>query len=338
MRLHRRPAARLAAAALVALVTAPLAPVPATAAVSRPAPHAEALVLDPAAGGDTTAPRVAASTRGVWPAGTYAVVVARGTFGRWAAANWRRGVRCGHPEPSAIYPSTLLPTAVYHEQGYVGQDPEVLFAEPNACIASEGALPRPVDHFRIDAGSGSVHPAAVGGPYTAPRADHTYAYVVRGQGARLHFRIADDFALDNYGLLSILVRPAVRSDCAGAGWQAFGGAFADRNACAAALPGVAAARLPGPTLVVTGVPHAVRAGATAAFAARVSGAAGPVTTARVALWVQAVGGSWRRAATLRPSASGIVLASVRPRVSARYQFRLVGSTVSTRPLLLQVRG
>ncbi|NHC43835.1 hypothetical protein [Motilibacter aurantiacus] len=322
----RTPVTAVVAALLLA--SFPAADAAATPA-ERTAPAVEAVLLDAAAGGDDDAGRAGALTRQAWPSGTYAVVEAQGTFSRWAGAVWgTRGV-CGVPEPSPAFPSAG------GGQGLVGQDAEVEFAQSYACDADDAPLPRHLGDLLIDAGGGFTHPQAVGGPYSTPRPDHRYTYVVVGTGKRIAFRVRDVNAGDNYGRLRLVVRTASRADCAGEGWRAFG-EFVDEAQCAALLPGTSRRPAPAATLRFDSPPAAVRTGGTAVLRGFFSGTGAPVTTVDVELWSRPAAGRWSRTAVLRPTAAGRVAAGVKPRVTTAYQLRLPGSTTRSAVTTLQL--
>ena len=139
------------------------------------------------------------------------VVTVRGTFGAFWAHQWDPAQNpgwtvCGTPEGAPMFPSPGRPTAP------AGQDAEVFFARPweQPCPTQ---LPRTYSGLHVNVGNGWFHTAPNGGPYTAPRADHTYSYLVAGGGQQVSSRQVDSQTTDNTGIYRITVRPAEQSDC-----------------------------------------------------------------------------------------------------------------------------
>jgi hypothetical protein len=148
--------------------------------------------------GDTTIPvsSVAALTAGR----EYLITVA-GTYSLVRAERWGKPLVCGIPEDRPMIPSPSVPN------GLVGYDAEVAFARTYDLLRCPT---HPVGHRRIeiDLGSGFADRIAEGGPYTAPREDHTYTYRVTGQGQKVRFLMVDTPASDNYGILNFRIAPA----------------------------------------------------------------------------------------------------------------------------------
>jgi hypothetical protein len=154
------------------------------------------------------------STSDILTAGRYYGIQAQGTYSAflpnvWARANTLPRIVCGAPEALPTLPSPGRATAL------AGQDVEVIFARPwfAPCPHALPATLAPL--FQMDTGSGFSHVVPNGGPFTTPQPNHSYTYLVRGQGAIASFRIGDSNTVDNNGILQIAVRPATVSDCAG---------------------------------------------------------------------------------------------------------------------------
>jgi len=206
----------------------------ATAALPAPAAlgATQTVTLDARAG---RSPTVAGPVSGPrLERGRHYVVVARGTISYYAGRQYRRPVRpwdtvCGRTEPRPQFRSPGRPN------GPVGMDAETVFARPwtrRMCARYPGAVNW--GNFQISTGGRFRDLPAAGAPFTAPRADHTYAYVVRGRDRRVRFRLVDTRGKrDNYGRLRIRVRPAVAGDCATLGPRTFGAA--SEAACRSAL-------------------------------------------------------------------------------------------------------
>ena len=132
---------------------------------------------------------------------------------------------CGTPQNSALGP--------------VGMDAEFLFARPwTAKACRRYVIPTAWSVFQASTAKKAqyAHPRMfVWTP--APTANHTYSYVLLGRGAPAKFRLLDRFPSDNYGSLSINLRPAVQTDCAR--YQAFG--FRSEAKCMKTLPAAYAA-------------------------------------------------------------------------------------------------
>ncbi|RZS91605.1 hypothetical protein EV189_0852 [Motilibacter rhizosphaerae] len=291
-------------------------------------PSPEDLVLDAAAGGSDARPRAGVSTRAVWPRTAFAVVEVRGTFSRWAAGVWFQRGRCGRPEASPQFPSAIA------AQGPVGEDAEVEYAQSYTCDPKDSTLPRHLGDLLIDAGSGFTHVEPLGGQPTKPASQHTYSYVVPGQGHRLGFRVRDVNAADNYGQLQLFVRSAVGGDCRAGGWRAFS-SYSSESQCRADLGAGRAPLPPGATVRFTSFPRTARSGAAVAAQATVRGTAVPVSSAVVGLWRQQ-GRRWVRVAAARPTAAGRVTVRFTARATATYAFRIDGVRASSSSRTLRV--
>lgn len=90
---------------------------------------------------------------------------------------------------AVIYPSTGASTDA-------GRDAEVSY------VGDPGA-PFHLTWFTIDLGSGASHVEPVGGPFATPAPEHTYEYLVTGEGSPVTFRHGDDVITDNNGQFKI---------------------------------------------------------------------------------------------------------------------------------------
>lgn len=158
-------------------------------------------------------------------------VVVNGTFGNSPAA---KPLTCGTPEAAPTYASPAAP----QNNGPVGLDAETVFAEAlvGSSCQSVRPVPRHNNRFQIDLGAGFAHVEPAGGPYAAPRADHTYTYPIRAtaSSAAFSFQFRDSPTSDNHGQLRIQVRAATEADCKRGGWQQFGG-YRNQGQCISAL-------------------------------------------------------------------------------------------------------
>jgi hypothetical protein len=170
---------------------------------TRGAPGAQA------AGPVTTASTLAANEQ--------YVVKVTGTISIWPESQWRMvGTTCGAAEVAPLIPS---PGA---SNGPVGWDAETVFAVPpgvsfNGYGCDPSAIPfhslkQSPGGLQMNFGSGFSHVEPYGGARSTPRADHTYAYQVTGQGQPASFRFLDDPVKDNYGVFGITVLTA--AECA----------------------------------------------------------------------------------------------------------------------------
>jgi GT2 family glycosyltransferase len=175
--------------------------------------------------------------------GTWYVAGVQGTASYVKPSMWthptlrhhRPAVVCGTPESAPMFGSPDGGT------GRVGFDPETMFAQimrPSKCAADP--TPRTTRRFQINPRHIWRHPTPLDGRHSGPRPDHAYAYAVKGLGVRAGFRVLDRPTSDNYGVLHIVIRPAVTGDCSGAQWRNFDDenghpGFATMSACQAAL-------------------------------------------------------------------------------------------------------
>jgi hypothetical protein len=152
-------------------------------------------------------------------AGQPYVVTVSGTGSIWPLARWSAGPVCGAAERAPMFPTPAV------ANGPVGLDAETVFAVPPGAPfpgfpCAPATIPFHVFQYQpvglqMNAGGGFVYVTPVGGPYGAPRPDHTYTYAITGAGAPLAVRFADEPVGDNYGLLRIGVRPRQPCDDAG---------------------------------------------------------------------------------------------------------------------------
>ena len=144
-------------------------------------------------------------TSDVLAAGTYYTVVVSGTFTKYGPGSWSHGEPCGAADPSPSNPSPGRPVTP------AGVDAEFMFGRPklDGCFT----LPRPYGGFQLDVGTGLKYVDPTTGVPAQPAEDHTYTYAVRGAGQPARFVISDSNSSDNNGILTIRIRPAVRSDC-----------------------------------------------------------------------------------------------------------------------------
>jgi len=148
--------------------------------------------------GPVTTPNVLKAGR------TYRVTV-KGTYSAYAAALMRGTTSgwhlCGTPV-SVPRKSRISDVE--------GQDAEFIFAEPKPNGTFCPALPFVHRNFVISANGPSgpfVHVDPVGGDPRQVDADHSYVYEITGTGDRASFAVLDSNTRDNYGTLTIRVRP-----------------------------------------------------------------------------------------------------------------------------------
>lgn len=143
--------------------------------------------------------------------GTFYVAEVSGTLSVYEADLWKHlggGIFiCGTPLAAPEIPSPGRPDT------NVSQDAMWVFARPQRS--------RCVQHFPYRYGSFQV---SLGGPFASvtptnlgagPNPDHKYALLLRGTGGAASFQHRDSQTRDNNGVLTILVRPATSTDCAG---------------------------------------------------------------------------------------------------------------------------
>lgn len=168
------------------------------------------------------------SSQGSLQSNALYVVRVQGTFSAylpslWAGSGEPAAVPCGTPESAPLFASPAGPMT-----GPVGQDAETIYAaiEKYGC---RNAYPRHYTNFQMNLGSGFAHYEPFGGAVSSPSADHTYTYVVTGQGSPIEFEQIDSNTTDNYGQYRISI--TLGTDfCKNGGWQTFG-VFRNQGDC-----------------------------------------------------------------------------------------------------------
>ena len=153
-----------------------------------------------------------ASSPDILTAGRLYAITVSGTYAPESAQQWSAFTRCGSPEPA---PAEASPGQVSRP---AGRDAFSRFATVVAPGGSCPQLPAPNNRFQFDFHTGNTYvltPMNVPANSTAPRSDHTYVYVVRGQGKPFSALIADSAPSDNDGVLTVSTRLATASDCFG---------------------------------------------------------------------------------------------------------------------------
>jgi hypothetical protein len=164
------------------------------------------------------------------------VATVQGTFSYYAAINYVAPqapwtILCGTPESAPQFGSA-------GGSGKVGFDAEFVISRPwlpEPC--AQAKLPVHWINFQMNPGTGVwAHPTALNlSTPPAPTPTHTYEYAVTGRkGHRVGFRLSDIDTRDNYGSLSIALRPATPEDCTGTKYAAFG--LSSEAECVAHLP------------------------------------------------------------------------------------------------------
>jgi hypothetical protein len=226
---HRSYTCRIAlgvlASALAIAATAPAYAVDSRAKLSR-IEKTQTLILK-AYAPDVTGYAGPVNTTHILPVGGLYVAEVKGKISYWALQQFKHPTSpwntvCGKPESTS---------------GKVfGIDAEFVFGRPGTTPCP--TLPSRFPNFEVSTGGARFsHPAPFGGPYSTPTADHLYSYPLLGAGEVASFRLKDDpnghpATADNYGHLTIHIRPAVSSDCSAGGFLLFG--EATEAACIAA--------------------------------------------------------------------------------------------------------
>ncbi len=148
------------------------------------------------------------------PAGAYFTATVTGTYSAFTPSLWfpvepRPRRICGTPENDALIPSPGRPTS------RVGQDAATTFARPKPLDAGCPTLPRMRNAFEIADQGTFAYRAPIGGQPSGPNPQHTYRFLLAGNGSPAQFRLRDVNVFDNYGVLSITVRNATVEECAG---------------------------------------------------------------------------------------------------------------------------
>jgi hypothetical protein len=158
------------------------------------------------------------NTSGILPAGKLYVAEVSGLISYYAKRQYMKPTKpwsivCGEP--------------VIGPHGALGIDAEFVFARP---WTSPCPLKLPVRwnnlEMSTDNGTSYAHPAPLGGPFTAPTPTHEYSYPLIGSNRYALFRLKDlpggnPATADNYGSLTVQIRPAVPADCGGTGYLLF---------------------------------------------------------------------------------------------------------------------
>jgi hypothetical protein len=125
-----------------------------------------------------------------------------GTVSYWGNSYYTAPI--GNPETGPIYPSPAVPLGI---QGYVASDWEYLFAYPNnnhGNLFASGPGHIVYDGISLDDGATFVDLVPLGGQ--AFHADHSYSYMVEGQGVQAKFQVSDFGPhSDNYGMYKICI-------------------------------------------------------------------------------------------------------------------------------------
>jgi hypothetical protein len=179
---------RAAVAVLVAALALPVA--------AAHASSSETLLLDVHDPTPRTQPTAVAAD--ALEAGRDYLITVSGTYSIVPADRWLHPAICGSPFAAPLLPSPGV------DNGRVGLDAELQFAR-TADQGCSGAYPRHHNRFQIDIGNGFRHVPADGAPFTAPAT--SYRYRVTGTGEQPRFRVWDDPADDNYGMLRIAIAP-----------------------------------------------------------------------------------------------------------------------------------
>lgn len=141
---------------------------------------------------------------------------------------------CGTPQSAPSFTSA-------GGVGHVSNDAQFVFALPTTGKScAHTVLPRPWPNFQVNLGRRWAHPALLSAhPLTKPSSTHTYEYALAGDDRAAKFRVLDSDVRDNYGSFLITIRAAVKGDCAGSKYRAFG--VTTRAACSKATAGAPAA-------------------------------------------------------------------------------------------------
>jgi hypothetical protein len=144
------------------------------------------------------------ATGPVLEAGQQYAINIQGTYSYWFDFDWEnRGVCRGVPEDMPMFPS---PGA---DNGPVGDDAAWSFASPNDLSDCDDPVPddRSFD-VSLDGGDNitEIDPINAG---SGPNAEHSYDYVVTGEGEAIVFYVFDSKTEDNYGILKITIETIV---------------------------------------------------------------------------------------------------------------------------------
>ena len=149
-----------------------------------------------------------------------------GRFSFYPQATWTAPVYpivlCGTPK-SITEPSPGQPA------GLGGNDVETVFAAPANFGCGNFKPPIHWASFEIATKGTYDHVEPLGGPFSSPRGDSTYTYVLEGNDEPARFRLMDSNASDNNGVVTIDVRRAKSDDCKKGGWVELG--FRNQGQC-----------------------------------------------------------------------------------------------------------
>jgi hypothetical protein len=155
------------------------------------------------------------------------VATVQGTFSFFDRSTWKDKTEfCGTTERRPLYPSPHRPN------GRVNGDAMLLFANTSARCAKFPS-PYTATTFEIAVAKKFRQLTPLGGEPSVPAADHRYRFALLGAGKVARFRLYDQFTLDNYGRLRIVIRRARARACTGTGYLAWG--FTSEAACMAAV-------------------------------------------------------------------------------------------------------
>ncbi|HEX3974756.1 MAG TPA: hypothetical protein VHW96_00755 [Solirubrobacteraceae bacterium] len=166
------------------------------------------------------------TTKTVFAKHTFYVATVSGTFSYYPARDYTT--------PKPPWP-IVCGTPISSSAGRVGFDAEFIFARPwtsKSCRKHHLPMTWPNFQANTDSDDGWTHPTILGSWPTTPTPNHTYSYVLKGKNEPFQFRLWDVDTKDNYGALTITVRPATSSDC-NEFWS-FG--FKSYASCATTLP------------------------------------------------------------------------------------------------------
>jgi hypothetical protein len=140
------------------------------------------------------------ATGPVLEAGVEYEITMQGTWSYWFADDWEtQGVCRGVPDDMPMFPSPGT------TNGPVGDDAAWSYASPSTF--SDCGDPVPDDRsfdVSLDGGDTTIE-IDPSDPGAGPNAEHTYHYMVMGEGENIVFMLSDEKTVDNYGILMITV-------------------------------------------------------------------------------------------------------------------------------------
>lgn len=142
--------------------------------------------------------------------GTTYLVTAQGTFSYYDPEALRGAKYCGKPEAAPRRRSKG------RKNGPVFGDVETIFALPRGNLKPGDCevLPFHWTAFQMSAGGKYRHLEAIGGRTNVPSSGHRYRYLLKGRGQVARFQLRDDFPGDNYGVVTIKLRKATKTEIA----------------------------------------------------------------------------------------------------------------------------